>query len=79
MKWTNYFKFIKLEPGIVVVPGYGKIDFRNRNIPVELCKKLYDSGFPYLELTTEGKEELYGSKENKPVDKTTKPKSPVKA
>ena len=79
MKWTDYFKLIKLVPGVVVVPGHGKIDFRKANLPVEVCKKLYDSGFPYLELTEEGKEKLYGRQENKPADKTTKLKSPVKA
>ena len=79
MKWTNYFKLIKLVPGIVVVPGHGKIDFRSENLSVELCKKLYNSGFAYLELTAEGKEKLYGTNENKPGDKTIKSKSPVKA
>ena len=60
--WQKYFKFIKLVPGRVVVPGKGIIDFSNDNIPVELCKELYDSGFQYLEPTDLGKEELYNTK-----------------
>ncbi len=57
--WQNYFKIIGIVPGRVVVPGKGTIDFSKENVPVELCKQLFDSGFPYLELTDLGKEVLY--------------------
>lgn len=68
--WQKYFKVIRIVPGRVVVPGTGTIDLRMENIPVELCKKLYDSGFPYLELTDLDREELYNQpKKNKIKEK----------
>ena len=36
------------------------------NIGMETCKELFDSGFPYLELTELGKKELYGIAEKYP-------------
>ena len=57
--WTRYFNFIKLRRGRVVVPIHGEIDFSRDDIPVEICKGLYENGFPYLELTEIGKMELY--------------------
>jgi len=57
--WTRYFNFIKLRRGRVVVPIHGEIDFSRDDIPVEICKELYENGFPYLELTEIGKMELY--------------------
>jgi len=57
--WTQYFKLIKICPGVVIVPPHGSIDFRQEDIPLELCKKLFENGFPYLELTELGKTELY--------------------
>lgn len=38
----------------------GDIDFRSDNISIETIKKLYESNFPYLEITELGKKELYG-------------------
>jgi len=61
--WKNYFKMIKLVPGRVVVPGHGTIDFSRDDLPVEIIQKLYEEDFPYLELTPEGKKEIYGIKE----------------
>ena len=58
--WQRYFKFIKLVPGRVDTALLGIIDFSNPNIPVEKIQKLYESDFPYLELTPEGKKYLYG-------------------
>lgn len=60
--WKSYFKFIKLRPGRVVTQQFGEIDFSSDKIPVETVKALYESDFPYLEITEEGKEELYGMK-----------------
>lgn len=60
--WTNYFNFIKLRRGRVIVPIHGEIDFSRDDIPVEICKELFDKGFPYLELTELGKQELYPHK-----------------
>jgi hypothetical protein len=56
--WTNYFNFIKLRRGRVIVPIHGEIDFSRDDIPLEICKELFDRGFPYLELTALGKQEL---------------------
>ena len=64
--WTKYFNFIKLRRGRVIVPVHGEIDFSRDDIPIEICKELFDKGFPYLELTELGKKELYGICENLP-------------
>lgn len=63
--WQRYFKFIKLVPGRVDTALLGMIDFSNPNIPVEKIQKLYESDFPYLELTPEGKKYLYGQDDEK--------------
>lgn len=60
--WTNYFNFIKLRRGRVILPIHGEIDFSRDDIPIEICKELFDKGFPYLELTELGKREIYGIK-----------------
>ena len=54
------FKFIKLRRGRVITPSHGEIDFSADNIGIEICKVLFDMGFPYLELTELGKKEMYG-------------------
>ena len=59
--WKRYFKFIKLKPGKVVTAQFGQIDFSADNIGIEIIKALYESGFPYLQITEEGKAELYGT------------------
>jgi len=58
--WTQYFSFIKLRRGRVIVPIHGEIDFSRDDIPLKICKELFDKGFPYLELTELGKKEFYG-------------------
>lgn len=73
--WTNYFNFIKLRRGRVIVPVLGEIDFSRDNIPIETCKELYEKGFPYLELTELGKQELDGIVKKHPVSiKESKPR-----
>ena len=58
--WKRYFKFIKLKPGKVVTAQFGELDFSADNIGIEIIQALYENGFPYLEITDEGKAELYG-------------------
>ncbi len=58
--WKLYFNFIKLKPGRVITSLFGDIDFSSDNINIETIKKLYESDFPYLEITELGKKELYG-------------------
>ncbi len=58
--WKLYFNFIKLQPGRVITTLFGLIDFSQDNIPIEKIKALYESDFPYLEITEAGKAELYG-------------------
>ena len=72
--WTQYFNFIKLRRGRVIVPIHGEIDFSRDDIPVEICKELFDKGFPYLELTELGKKQLYGIKPVAPVEAKPKKK-----
>lgn len=59
--WRRYFKLVKLVPGKVIVQGYGTLDFAG-NVPVETCKALFEADFEFLEITEEGKKELYGIK-----------------
>ena len=58
--WKRYFNFIKLKPGKVVTAQFGEIDFSADNIGIEIIQALYENGFPYIEITEEGKVELYG-------------------
>ena len=58
--WKKYFKVVKIVPGEVVVPGHGKLDFSKDNISVEVCRSLFESDFPYLAITDEGQDFLYG-------------------
>ena len=60
--WKDYFKMIKLVPGRVVVPGHGTIDFARDDLPLKLVQQLYEDDFPYLQLTPEGEQKLYGIK-----------------
>ena len=73
--WKKYFKVIRIVPGEVVVPGYGTIDFSKDNISVEVCQKLFESDFPYLAITEEGKNFLYGEPLKTTVSKKTKLRS----
>ncbi len=58
--WRKYFKLKGLVPGRVVTQKYGMIDFSGE-VPVETCTALFEEDFPYLEITEEGKQALYGS------------------
>jgi hypothetical protein len=73
--WKDYFKMIKLVPGRVVISGHGTVDFSRDDIPVELIKELYENDFPYLELTSRGKEKLYGFKKDTPKSTYSDPPS----
>jgi hypothetical protein len=73
--WKKYFKVVKLVPGEVVVPGYGTIDFSKDNISVEVCQNLVESDFPYLAITEEGKNFLYGEPVKATDSKKTKLRS----
>ena len=60
--WQVYFKVKGIIPGRVVVPGYGTLDFSKKNLSLKVCKELHDKGFPYLEMTEEGKTKYNGIK-----------------
>jgi len=66
--WTQYFKLVKLRRGRVITPSHGEIDFSRDDIPVEICKELFEKDFLYLEITEEGKKELYGIVTEEEVD-----------
>lgn len=74
--WKRYFKFIKLVPGKVVTHLFGTIDFREDNIPIETIKILFENDFPYLQITKEGKAELYGASAK--IVETSQSAKPVK-
>lgn len=44
----------------MVTQQFGELDFSSDKIPLETVKALYESDFPYLEITPEGSKELYG-------------------
>ena len=67
--WTEYFKMVKVHRGRIVTQSHGEIDFSADNIGIETCKELFDRGFPYLELTELGKQDLYGIEEKPPMPK----------
>ena len=78
--WKRYFKFIKLKPGKVVTSQFGEIDFSADNIGIEIIQALYENGFPYLEITTEGQAELYsGISETEESFEIRKPRNGKKA
>jgi len=58
--WQKYFKVVKIVPGRVVTPRFGTIDLSTPNIPLETLLALYESDFPYLEITPEGLQHFYG-------------------
>ena len=62
--WQRYFRVVKLIPGRVHIKGFGILDFSRDKISTEVCLKLLESGFPYLEITEEGRNFFYG----KPVE-----------
>lgn len=55
---NEYFKIIKIVPGRVVVPGFGILDF-SKTVSTDVCEILYKKGFPYLGLTSKGKEKYH--------------------
>ena len=57
--WKKYFRF-KLVPGVIITRQFGRVDFRDPNIPVEHIQRLYEDDFPYIEITDDGLRELYG-------------------
>ena len=66
-----YFKLKGIEPGRVYTARFGTIDFREE-VKFETLKSLFDSGFPYLRLTVEGRKNLVHPKVSEkimPVDK----------
>ncbi len=76
--WKRYFKFVKLKPGKVVTAQFGELDFSADNIGIEIIQGLYENGFPYLEITEEGKAELYraesSSKKSYAIEKPSRAK-----
>lgn len=70
--WKKYFNVVNIVPGPVIVQGFGTVDFSREDLPVELCTKLYEADCRYLEITTEGKADLFGIKPEKKVSVKTK-------
>ena len=75
--WRDYFKLIRLKPGKVITFLCGEVDFSKPNLSLEVLKKLWESDFPYLQITELGEKELYGVLDNseKP-DKSEIPEKP---
>ena len=62
--WTDYFRLIRLKPGKVITFLCGEVDFSKPNLSLEVLMKLWESDFPYLQITELGKKELYGILDN---------------
>ena len=58
--WKKYFNVVGIVPGPVIVHGFGTVDFSREDLPVDLCKKLYEADCRYLQITPEGEHELFG-------------------
>lgn len=75
MLWQKYFKLVKLVPGKVIVPVHGTIDF-SKDVPVETCRQLWEDDFEFLQITDEGKRELYGIESSEFKVQSSKLKEP---
>ena len=73
--WKDYFKLIRLKPGKVITFLCGEVDFSKPNLSLEVLMKLWESDFPYLQITVLGKQELYGIMD-KPGE-SEPPKKPI--
>lgn len=74
--WQKYFRF-KLIPGVVITRQFGRVDFRDPLIPVENIQRLYEDDFPYIDITDDGRRELYGVGAT-PADPVPEPSKKVK-
>lgn len=59
MTWTDYFTLKKVQPGRIVTPRFGTMDFSDPLLPVEKVQALFEDDFPYLQITPLGLETLY--------------------
>ena len=59
MIWTDYFTLIKVQPGRIVTPRFGTLDFSDPSLPVEKVQALFEDDFPYLQIKPLGMETLY--------------------
>lgn len=58
--WQKYFKLKGINPGKVHTPQNGIVDFSDPSLDLNLLKKLWESDFPYLQLSEAGYRVLYG-------------------
>lgn len=70
--WKKYFKVVEIVPGPVIIQGIGTVDFSRDDLPVELCKKLFEEDCRYLQITEEGKRALFGYRPKRTVSTTKK-------
>lgn len=47
-------------PGVMIHPRFGKIDFRQDDLDLEMLRQIVEARCYYLELTPEGQKEFYG-------------------
>ena len=83
MTWTDYFTLIKVQPGRIVTPRFGTLDFSDPHLPVEKVQVLFEDDFSYLQLTPLGVETLYpipplAKLPSKKVEPPTPSRKPVK-
>ncbi|MFA5815888.1 MAG: hypothetical protein WC865_09750 [Bacteroidales bacterium] len=83
MTWKDYFTLIKVQPGRIVTPRFGTLDFSDPNLPVDKLQALFEDDFPYLKITPMGMEALYpipplAKLPSKKVESPTPARKPVK-
>ena len=67
--WQKYFKVINIVPGPVIFPKYGRIDFANPSLSLDLITELYENDCQFLKITPLGLKEIYGiTKSTDPVE-----------
>jgi hypothetical protein len=72
MKLSKFHNLIGIEPGIIMLPGFVSLDFR-QPVPVEVLDQLVANGNPYVELSPEGLDRS----SKKPNNKNKKPQIAV--
>ena len=66
MTWRRFFSVKGIQPGEIISPRHGSIDFRRDDLDPDFLLKLWEEDFPYLELTQEGERHFFGlHQENK--------------
>jgi hypothetical protein len=62
--WKKFFKLKGIQPGEVIFPRVGKVDFSRDDLDPQFLLKLWENDCRYLELTKEGERHFFGLHQN---------------